>query len=943
MVRGLGLAPHAGDSSTADVVKGAERAAGGRQRSSPLLIAYIGALSLAALAVGVAVVRSGVAPPGQPNWRVLPLLVALLAGAEHFFVRFRYRGEVNALNLVEAVLAPLLFAFPGGAVVISVAVAQVAGSALRRNTPVKSAFNVAQWSIAAGAGSIVLARLADGDGVTRSTVGALLAALVVVGLVNQAAFAFVVAIASRQPLRRLLTGFAPIMVPGWVGGWAINSLFGLLFVLAYATHPLAVLLFPVPLVVLHLAYRGYAGARSDRVRLTGLHRAARVLAAPLDPTEAIEPFMREVAICFEARATALVLVVEGGRRVHRLDMATGTYTAVFEPYSMLSLEGAVLHQRVPRRVTAGGRDELAAVLVAAGWRDCLSAPVLDEDHVAGALLVLDQAGLEGFEAGELAVLEALARETAGTFAKGRLLGAILDERRKLAEIVGSTSDGILTLADDGIVRSWNPALERITGVPGGDLIGRAGGLAGLQPRTSSGTPVDLEGWYRGVELPSEFDITAANGERRRLSCSYSHATDDDGRARTLVVVARDVTPVHEIEELRRRFGRLAQAEAAQRAVVEQLQQAFTPARPDVPAVDLGVSYLGSDPSAPTGGDLYDWQLLPSGELHLAVVDVIGHGVAATKDALSVIYTLRLLTLAGCPLEDLVARADALLGAQHPELVATVVVVRYSTETGVARIAAGGHPPALLISRSGGVRLLPTAGCAVGWPGAGSEGVTEIELAPHDALVLYTDGLIEAKKDILEGMEWLVRHAGEVAHLPADQLAAGLLERSLAGAERRDDSLALVLRRTPATVEPGRWRGRPHAREVGELRRALAGWLAEREVAGEDVDDVLVAASELLSNAVTAARSTIGLRASVVAGRVAVEVEDDGPGHEDPDRLGTGAPEPGAEAGRGLFLVRALMDEISFLSTSEGTVVRCEKLLRPADVDPEPERPGATLP
>jgi PAS domain S-box-containing protein len=943
VVRGLGLTRRAAPgTSTSGVVKVAAQPAAGRQRSSPLLIAYIGALSLAAVAIGAAVVRSGVDPPGQPSWRVLPLLVALLAGAEYFFVRFRYRGEVNALNLVEAVLAPLLFAFPGGAVVGSVVAAQVAGSILRRNNSVKSAFNVAQWSIAAGAGSIVLAGLADHAGVTGRTVAALLAALVGVGLVNQVAFTLVVAIASRQPLRRLLTGFAPIVVPGWLAGWAVNTLVGFLFVLAYATHPLAVLLFPVPLVVLHLAYRGYAGARSDRVRLTGLHRAARALAAPLDPTEAIEAYLREVAICFEARATALVLLVEGGRRIHRVDMATGTYSDVFEPDATLSLESAALRQRVPRRVTAGGGDVVAAALVAAGWRDCLSAPVLDEDHVAGVLLVLDQAGLEGFEAGELAVLEALARETAGTFAKGRLLGAILDERRKLAEIVGSTSDGILTLADDGIVRSWNPALECITGVPAGDLIGRAGGLAALHPRTSSGTPVDLEGWYRNVELPSEFDITAANGERRRLSCSYSHATDDDGRARTLVIVARDVTPVHEIEELRRRFGRLAEAEAAQRAVVEQLQQAFTPARPDVREIDLGVSYLGSDPSAPTGGDLYDWQLLPSGELYLAVVDVLGHGVAATKDALGVIYTLRLLTLAGCPLEDLVARADALLGAQHPELVATVVVVRYSTETGVARIAAGGHPPALLISPAGGVRLLPTAGCAVGWPGAGSEGVTEIELGPHDALVLYTDGLIEAKKDILEGMEWLVRHAREVAHLPADQLAAGLVERSLAGAERRDDSLALVLRRTPATVEPGRWRGRPHPSQVGEIRRALAGWLLEHDVAGEDVEDVLVAASELLANAVAAARTNIGLRAAVAAGRVAVEVEDDGPGHEDPDELGTAAPAPGAEAGRGLFLVRALMDEISFLSTSEGTVVRCEKLLRPVEVDLQP-KPGATLP
>ncbi len=61
-------------------------------------------------------------------------------------------------------------------------------------------------------------------------------------------------------------------------------------------------------------------------------------------------------------------------------------------------------------------------------------------------------------------------------------------------------------------------------------------------------------------------------------------------------------------------------------------------------------YLAADQQASTGGDLYDWVLLPDGTLHLAVVDVMGKGVAAIKAAVAVTHALRLLVLDGVPLD-----------------------------------------------------------------------------------------------------------------------------------------------------------------------------------------------------------------------------------------------------------------------------------------------------
>src|SRR5439155_1702959 len=101
---------------------------------------------------------------------------------------------------------------------------------------------------------------------------------------------------------------------------------------------------------------------------------------------------------------------------------------------------------------------------------------------------------------------------------------------------------------------------------------------------------------------------------------------------------------------------------------------------------------------------------------------IGSFLAATKDALAVTHALRFLAIDGCPLDRMVVRADELVRVQSPELVATVVVARYSPESGVVRLVGAGHPPALVVSRAGDVREVDAPGVPIGWPGAGSDQV-----------------------------------------------------------------------------------------------------------------------------------------------------------------------------------------------------------------------------
>lgn len=375
--------------------------------------------------------------------------------------------------------------------------------------------------------------------------------------------------------------------------------------------------------------------------------------------------------------------------------------------------------------------------------------------------------------------------------------------------------------------------------------------------------------------------------------------------------------------------RLAELQAVQREIVHQLQEAVQPPAVVAEAAELGVHYVSADPSSPTGGDLYDWLVLPDGDLHLAIVDVMGKGVGATKEAVSVCHALRLLTLDDCPMEDLVARADTLTTAQSPDLVATVMVARYRPADGFVRLAGGGHPPALVVTGDGQARQVSAPGVPIGYPGAGTTRVVELTLGRRDTLILYTDGLIEATKDIVQGLDRITRAAAETFQYPAPHVARALVERSLSGAMRRDDSLALVLRRR---IPPGHestpplgafeYRFSPSLATVPLARHLLADWLEHLSLDAGERADLLLVASELCSNAVRHASGKPGalaMRAWAEGDALVVEVEDDGAGMELSHRLED--PDLDAERGRGIYVVRALTDDLTVRRVEERTVVR----------------------
>jgi PAS domain S-box-containing protein len=160
--------------------------------------------------------------------------------------------------------------------------------------------------------------------------------------------------------------------------------------------------------------------------------------------------------------------------------------------------------------------------------------------------------VEGFQSGELAVLEALAQELSGAFSRIRLLDQIMEEREKLSEIVGRTSDGIATLAVDGTIESWNPAMADLTGYDADRMVGSSR-LPMLQAKDEANGDVELGRWHEIGKLPETIQIVTAQGEPRWLSCAYSNVEATAERPGCCIVVARDITQTHELDRMKDEF------------------------------------------------------------------------------------------------------------------------------------------------------------------------------------------------------------------------------------------------------------------------------------------------------------------------------------------------------------------------------------------------------
>ena len=204
----------------------------------------------------------------------------------------------------------------------------------------------------------------------------------------------------------------------------------------------------------------------------------------------------------------------------------------------------------------------------------------------------------------------------------------------------------------------------------------------------------------------------------------------------------------------------AQAFEAERSLAVALQRTLLPQRlPDVDGVAIAARYLPAGRRARVGGDWYDAFWLPrSDRLALVVGDVVGHDVQAAAMMGQLRAGLRAYALEGHSPAAVLGRLSDLLTATQDTVAlqfATVIFILLDTATQTITYSNAGHPPPLVVGADGAVRLLDAGTSA--FVGAASPRVDCTEsLCAGDALLLYTDGLIEQRgRPLDEGLRLLM--------------------------------------------------------------------------------------------------------------------------------------------------------------------------------------------
>ncbi|WP_404953814.1 SpoIIE family protein phosphatase [Streptomyces sp. 147326] len=228
-----------------------------------------------------------------------------------------------------------------------------------------------------------------------------------------------------------------------------------------------------------------------------------------------------------------------------------------------------------------------------------------------------------------------------------------------------------------------------------------------------------------------------------------------------------------------------------------LQRALLPtALASSPYVDVAHRYVPGSRITEVGGDWYDVINLPDGRIALVVGDVMGHGVSAAAAMGRLRITAQALSRHDSEPDDLLTELDECAQETGIEL-ATCLYIVYDPQSGRARIASAGHPPPVVLHPDGTVETVDEVlGVPLGVGGCPFR-ATEVELPENATLVLYTDGLIEARgRDIETGLDALRAELGR-GQGTLEELADHILARLLSAPPTDDTVLVLArVHRTP---------------------------------------------------------------------------------------------------------------------------------------------------
>ncbi|HNJ21952.1 MAG TPA: SpoIIE family protein phosphatase [Microthrixaceae bacterium] len=256
---------------------------------------------------------------------------------------------------------------------------------------------------------------------------------------------------------------------------------------------------------------------------------------------------------------------------------------------------------------------------------------------------------------------------------------------------------------------------------------------------------------------------------------------------------------------------------AEHRLVVSLQERVVHPVPDAPGLLIAQRYLPAAEQVGMGGDWFEGVELGAGRFAVIIGDIAGHGINAVADMVELRAIIGSMLRSGTPLEEVYPRVAALVQQGGRGLTATSCTAVFDTSDDTVRYVSAGHLPPVLTRPDGSVELLeqgrqPLLGVAgsIVAPGVAPFG-------PGSSLVLYTDGIVERRREPIDvsienlrvATTELVRthlHRGTEVTTPTQddvERFTDALLRSCLGERSTDDDVALVVVTRADRIAPGR--------------------------------------------------------------------------------------------------------------------------------------------
>ena len=229
-------------------------------------------------------------------------------------------------------------------------------------------------------------------------------------------------------------------------------------------------------------------------------------------------------------------------------------------------------------------------------------------------------------------------------------------------------------------------------------------------------------------------------------------------------------------------------------IAENLQLALLDIPSEIGRVRLGHLYRSATAAARVGGDFYDVFDLKGGQIGILVGDVSGHGIQAARTATLVKDVVHAFSHLTIQTEEVLAETNMLLVEKNLAGFVTLFFGVLNVRTGHLAYSSAGHPQTLLRRDAGDVERLGMNSYPLGVFRDARWTSKDAELRTNDVLLLYTDGVIDARGGgEFFGIDCLVDALAELA-VPADQLPGLILNKVMAfsGGSLEDDAAMLAV-------------------------------------------------------------------------------------------------------------------------------------------------------